>query len=909
MSNSKNIISTSKKEIYTKLMDIAGKYTDIKNSDFAKTGLFGYITESMAMTLRDSTLHTSMMYNESFLNTAIIPRSVYNWAKMFNIEVQKADPAYAEITFSISASALEANNVGRKLTPSDIERFGRIFNTDAEVENTKVIILDKEDPIIAGDYYFSLEHSIVIYQKTETVNGEPITTYVAEYILTEYESTNYQNISISNNNKSLIVRYNNGNYDIMARAYQYRLNKIDRQLTSTSFLNKVQTYNFDDQFCGAKLFCYNNGAKEEVNLAYSEINLPTDRETAFYNLTSDNELEIIFKYGDDNLFMPGANSNLITYIYTTKGKNVPSTFTGSAVMLISDTTFKTLPITIRFTDTYIVGGKNIPSLSDIKNTIINEISTRNTITTQSDLNNFFQVLTSMISTVNDGKVTFLKQRDDIIRRIYNAYLLLRDNTNDITNQYSGTSFISSCVPTNTIDATASNIISSNNNGIIKIENAEGSSSNTNIISLKYPRFIPSSDGSQWVSVGPEYNGDYYVCPFKIRVMTEPVKTIKYSYDMVNNNVKLNYTKAGTSDFFNSYYMLPVSLSVEKVIGDSGFGSGGTGKDKYIMRMVVTTNFPTINEEGSFPVSGSIMMIPDVGSLNIEFGEGKDARIVESIKNDSVYTSTIEMVLNAEESNVSGKITLSNYDNRSSVTFSSESQLAFNFSSMAFNNGVNTMSLTNLEFRTAQPVAWVKELDDIMESSISVNSNPNGSDYSITIHDIPVIHSSFFNDHNYTQRLNGFTEQLFTYINILKENLNRLETSTFFSLKFYNTYGDSYKYSTPKTNLDLQLRIKLLDAYKDSEITDQLQKEIRSYIRRVVDKSNETGLGLRYSDIITALMQTGAYGNYIEHVLFTGLNSTYSQYVSPIVSTSEYTTDTPEWLNLDSTTINSCILFE
>ena len=71
----KNIISSSKKEIYTKLLDIAEKYTDIKNTDFLKTGLFGYITESMAMMIRDSSYHKTMLYNESFLNTAVIPKS------------------------------------------------------------------------------------------------------------------------------------------------------------------------------------------------------------------------------------------------------------------------------------------------------------------------------------------------------------------------------------------------------------------------------------------------------------------------------------------------------------------------------------------------------------------------------------------------------------------------------------------------------------------------------------------------------------------------------------------------------------------------------------------------------------------------------------------------------------------
>jgi hypothetical protein len=74
----KTLISSSQYDIYSKLLAIASKYTDINNEDFLRTGLFGYITESMAMIARDSSFHKTMLYNESFLNTAVMPKSVYN---------------------------------------------------------------------------------------------------------------------------------------------------------------------------------------------------------------------------------------------------------------------------------------------------------------------------------------------------------------------------------------------------------------------------------------------------------------------------------------------------------------------------------------------------------------------------------------------------------------------------------------------------------------------------------------------------------------------------------------------------------------------------------------------------------------------------------------------------------------
>ena len=903
MSSGKNIISTSKKEIYTKLLDIAGKYIDIEKSDFAQTGLFGYITESMAMAMRDSAFHTGMMYNESFLNTAIIPKSVYNWAKMFNIEVQQAEPSYANITITIPESAIESNMA--LITKSHKDRFGADLNS----VGTIAIILDKEDPIIAGDYYFSLEHSIVIYKK---VDQSGMTTYNASYILSEYKSTNYQNINETN--KALIVKYNNGNYEIFARAYQYRLNKYDRQLTSTTFLNKVQTFEFEDQFCGAKLFSISNGSKDEINLQYSEINLPNDIETAFYNLANENELEIIFKYGDDRFYMPGANSNLMTYIYTTKGRNVPKSFTGTAIMLISSTTFKNLPMTITFTDSYIVGGGNIPTLSEIKETIINEISTRNTITTQADLNSFFSVLTAMIGTVNDGKVSFIKQRDDIIRRLYNAYLLIRDNTNEVVHSHSDTSYISQCVPTNTIDVICTNT------DAVKIDSKD------NIIDISYGKFTQNENG-QWVKVDTvTADTDYYLCPFRIKVLTRPVETVKYIYDVVNGESRLSYKTSGSGKFFEKNYFLPVSLKVKK--STDTLAIGGSGEHKYIFQLTTTSNLPLAGPDAR-SISGYIgVTITNDAKVPIT-----SDNVISCSENNGIYTNVIEFVGIADSNDTADYhkyftgIDLS-FPNGGGIKKKKKSSdiVSLSFGEMK----IGDTPLNDLVFTSDEELVFFQELDDIMESSISVTSelalknNSNNkveiateetSTDTVVIHDVPVIHSSFLNASNedYTLKLDGFTEQLFTYINILKENLGRLETSTFFSLKFYNTYGQSYKYETSKTNLDLQLSIKLLDVYNNNEaVATQLKKEIRSYIRRIVDKSNNSGTGLRYSDIVSATMQPGAYGNYIEHIKFLGINDTYTQVILPISESDSYnnlTSITPEWLNLDAQTINENIVFE
>ena len=50
-------ISFSQYDIYQKLLEVAGRHIPTSSiSDFLRVGMFGYITESLAMWLRDSAL-------------------------------------------------------------------------------------------------------------------------------------------------------------------------------------------------------------------------------------------------------------------------------------------------------------------------------------------------------------------------------------------------------------------------------------------------------------------------------------------------------------------------------------------------------------------------------------------------------------------------------------------------------------------------------------------------------------------------------------------------------------------------------------------------------------------------------------------------------------------------------------
>ena len=210
----------------------------------------------------------------------------------------------------------------------------------------------------------------------------------------------------------------------------------------------------------------------------------------------------------------------------------------------------------------------------------------------------------------------------------------------------------------------------------------------------------------------------------------------------------------------------------------------------------------------------------------------------------------------------------------------------------------------------------RNLDDIMLSDMTVSTRTDTSDGEpteilnyVTIKDVPVVHSSYLNMIPGNGETDDFVEQLFTYIDLLKENLGKLETSTFFDLKFYNTYGQSFLYNTTNTNMQLYFNITLTDEIRNSNAADikSLQDDIRSYIRRVVDKSNNDGC-IRISSIIALLGKSETYGQYIDHIDVAGVNGSYTQYIKKLSDVDESST-APEWLNLDSAMLDDMISLE
>jgi hypothetical protein len=836
-------VSSSKYDIYSKLLNVAQKYTDVENTDYIRTGLFGYITESMAMIARDSSYHKTMLYNESFLNTAVMPKTVYNWAKMFNINITAATPAYADLVVTIATDNIEAFSTNANTRP-DRDKFKEDL---ALLQSTKVLIMDRDNPFIAGTFKFTLEKSVFIYKSKENSNA-----YTVKYCSTEDISTGYQQLETLYI-KNSIQRIDGQEYlQFVIRVYQYEKVVLTKQITSSSFLNtKIHKFEFVDQYAGAKLFYSKGGVKEPVELRYTNIGDETDStiKFAYYNLIDQDTLQITFSSlaGD---FIPSANSILELELYTTKGSNGNITFSGDVIYRFNDEAARNLPVLVNFATNLSIGGIDSPSINKIKNTIINEISTRDVIVTETDLNKYFQTLTSLLETINDGKITFIKKRDDILRRVFGSYILMRDgldnNGQDVTSGYT-----SKTIPTNTLSADflISNNVSKQFGSIIKRKPG----------TLEDYEYVPFNalDGSD----------DYYIIPFYTRITLSPFKKVKYVYNLADDSTSLSYGKINNTS--STRYMIPSTVTVKR-----GF-EGIVIQPFYKVRFNFTTNFDLATELNGSPNDQFLLAFYRKGNENTPIGTlpySKSGNLISAYSDpieeeDGIFNSYLEFTVNVvndttefdfskEKAGIDYGTLINLRDGNLSLPEDIKLELTLN----------NVFSDSfNMSFKSDEFLGLFRNLDDLMFSDISVKSE-NGFISSVRIKDIPVVHQSFFESEESTGK---FINQLFVYIDMLKSNLGRLETNTFFDLKFYNTYGESQYYNTLRTDLDLELDV-YVNAY-----SEELQGRIQEFVRILIDRSNEEN-SIRISQIMKDL--TEEFEGDIDHIEFKGLNGTFSQHI-------------------------------
>ena len=896
LNNTVNFVSPS-------LLDIENKFKEIQkmklnlSDDFLDTGVFGYINQANAVMLRDSILHRSSIYNESFLNTAIIPQSIYNWAKLFNVNVVQATPSYTDIQFVFNQDDLIAalDSINTQSDSYNLSRYGEIFTG-------KYLVIDRNYPIIIGDnIHFYLEKSILITKVESSASTNYIT---ARYLKNESITTNY--------NKGpdyLKIESKSGQFIIHARVYQYKIIKSSKNITDgmTNILSRVHNFEFDEQFVTAKLYYIKNNIKREIPLYYGTRPI-SSAAYATYNIINENEIQIKFDNKQDS-FVPEPNSTIEVHIYTTRGSNINSKLNGIGSYSVDSTNLNQSlflsSFSVVFND-YIKGGVNVPSLSDIKQTIISEISTRKVLITEDDLNLFFGQLSTTLKHIANSEVRFVKKRDDVLKRVFDTYLLLRYQP-DINN------YLGECIPTNTVSADfpiSSNASKPAGSIIIRKEFDDGQ------LGYEYSTEIIDS------------NKDYYVIPFYTRIILDPINVVKYVYNVCDDSSSLEYKGEIRN---KNIYITPLDVSVKRGM------TAGYSNSNYVITVRFQSDIDLSKEFGDkgIPFKLNILNLKSTVLESITFNSG-DTTIINKTEDDdsSLYEFEVSISLRVdeEEFHFDEKNTLNDYGTyiklktpqNQPISLPEEVLLEFVFDIKKSNFEIRST------FKTTTKVSLFKNLDDIMFSELKIRTKDyyinyiiedeittekittekpdgvEGQDYikktiitSVFVENIPVIHSSFFNTRMTEDQQSMFIKQMFAYIDMLRENLHRLENTTFFNLKFFNTYGISYRTSSPTTNVSLRMKIYFSSPEYN---TDRNKSEIKYAIRQYIDNCNKEG-EFSPGNLVAYLKNTFNIISKIEKV------SLNNQGDTSIIYLDDFQNTTMEWINIQSSELDEGIEFD
>lgn len=391
--------------------NIATKYFDFENVNVYRTGLFGYVNEIIAQITMDTHNAINIARREFYPVTAENPRSFFKMAALQKIGLPLVTPGQCKAVL--------------------------ILNRDEVIDNSTykngiyTCVIDKTTTIMADNIPFSLLYPIVIV--SNETNG------VWNHTI-HYDKSNTNDLDKQKSNYYISHRTINQDgkrYLLLSvTLYQCIMETKSEMVTNDGLIETVSVlFDFDGDLANFEVFYLED--PEESNpvqlIKLIQGQAMVEVPFCYYRLLDANQIELTFP--NNIYFTPELNSEIHCNIYTSLGKagEFPSFKNDLSCKMNSET----YPYNNNMTMLGRLDGKchlalDIPSMNSYKETIKAAYATNNTITTSNDL----QVLFDEMSR-NYNKIVFRKKRHDAFDRLFGAYLLMRDEQNNI-------------IPTNTL---------------------------------------------------------------------------------------------------------------------------------------------------------------------------------------------------------------------------------------------------------------------------------------------------------------------------------------------------------------------------------------------------------------------------------------------------------------------------
>lgn len=529
-------------------------YNDVQDEiSLLKTGLFGYFNSIASSEIKNAVYYKNTIYDEHFLNTASFPESIFNFAKLYNVKISMATPSHMSVAMTVRRDDLINSPMKTEIVSEQ--------NVNIRALKTYQIVLDRDYNFTVGKYRFRLPYPVQIVMKQESIRDDDY-SITARYLIDKNDSP-YMDVAQSPQVKVYqdmagSIRYVHFQLDL----FQVDLNKTSFTVTSEDVTDTLFfPVTYTDQLANINAKYVYNGIEYPLDLYFNNTYTPEDPNAKFgyYTYVDDDTVQISFSSMTGS-FRPKYNSNLVIEVETTKGSEgnfdyndaISFNYTGDATDNYSSMITQVLPVNGSAS-----GGSDVLSIWEEKQRIIEKVLGRDNLITDTDLKNFFRNMNSQ-NQFNGSSIEFIKKRDDILKRVWSAFLTLRDKNGKIL-QTNTAPYVD--VPRSFFE---SNATAFGNNGFIIPEHTlvYYNPNQPNSDGRPDGQYILAENGLDTVIKGKarpnveqhvtlrqlldqndsnyDRNALVYATPFLTKVDLEPVVQANYYMLDMNEDIKLNY---------------------------------------------------------------------------------------------------------------------------------------------------------------------------------------------------------------------------------------------------------------------------------------------------------------------------------------------------------------------------------
>lgn len=403
------------------IYDITKFVNDMKK-DYIKTtddetlyaSTFGYMGEVFSSLLQNSIIMSSEFSNEINATRAKFDRNVLIHAKSLGINKIEATPSTMKILLCIPEQNVLINMNNSPYTAED------------------QCLLDSTFPLIIDEKEFHLNNDIIITRvENDALQLENKVAYTAEYRLPENSTENKYLPTIgifkTDNMKNMLI--------LTTEVKQIIYTEIEENIISdNSITNKTLNFKFTNQLVDFDVVVYQgNSDKPTIILTPVYDGLYNTVENyCWYSYMNSDTIRIRF---DENCFRPRINSKVVIRLRTTLGMAGNFKYNDDVYLSFNNTSttkYNTMDVLIKQRDIGAVGGLDRVSVEELRKVIPKEKLSRGSVTTLTDLKNFFNSFNTENSTMH-----VFRKEDNILTRVYYAYALMKDEDSNV-------------IPTNTI---------------------------------------------------------------------------------------------------------------------------------------------------------------------------------------------------------------------------------------------------------------------------------------------------------------------------------------------------------------------------------------------------------------------------------------------------------------------------